>query len=77
MFLYFVDLVTNTLSRVGEWCENVGATVAVTAAIFVVLYNWDIWDRHLWPPGPMPLPFIGNLLFMARANPLFKRIYGR
>ena len=75
----FSDVITKCLTWVTELSGQLGATtgvLATTAAVFIVLYNWQIWDRHLWPPGPMPLPFVGNMLLMARSKGLWKDIKG-
>ena len=79
VYYYLLDAIGHLLPTVKELSGQLGATtgvLAITAAVFIVLYNWQIWDRHLWPPGPMPLPFVGNMLLMARSKGLWKDIKG-
>ena len=76
---YLLDAIGHLLTTVKELSGELGATtgaLAFTAAVFIVLYNWQIWDRHLWPPGPMPLPFLGNILWIARSKELWKDVLG-
>lgn len=70
-----VDYLTSSLF--GEWISGLSAPhVFFTVVTLLVLYNWPVWDRHLLPPGPWPLPFVGNTLWMASAADLSKEIYG-
>ena len=79
VYYYLLDAIGHLLATVKELSGQLGATtgvLAITAAVFIVLYNWQIWDRHLWPPGPMPLPFLGNILWIARSKELWKDVLG-
>ena len=35
------------------------AILAAIAAVLIGLYLWQISNRHLYPPGPLPLPLVG------------------
>ena len=79
VYFYLLDAIGHLLPTVKELSGQLGTTtgvLSITAAVFIVLYNWQIWDRHLWPPGPMPLPFLGNILWIARSKELWKDVLG-
>lgn len=33
----------------------------VLLVVLVTLYFWPVWDRHKYPPAPIPWPWIGDL----------------
>ena len=59
--------------------ESVGVfPVLITIAVVLwILYNWPVWDRHPYPPGPCLIPFIGHTLWLTAAADLSKKIFGR
>ena len=55
-------------------------TSALAAVVLglLTLYYWPIWNRHKYPPGPFPWPFLGNrLLFLKANNGGYKYFYGK
>ena len=51
---------------------------ARTVLGLITLYYWPIWNRHKYPPGPFPWPFLGNrLLFLKANNGGYKYFYGK
>ena len=57
--------------------DGVFPVLVTIAVVLWILYNWPVWDRHLYPPGPCPLPFIGHTLWLTAAADLSKKISGR
>lgn len=73
-FSYSVtDAVTSSLADLGL---STG-TLLVAVSVLFLMYNWPVWDRHLYPPGPLPLPFVGFTLWMAKQRDSDKALYGK
>jgi len=43
--------------------------LSLLVAVFAVTLLRDVWVRYRMPPGPTPLPFIGNKLQLPRSRP--------
>lgn len=74
------DSVADYLSSITERLAELGlttGTLLVAALVLIVMYNWPVWDRHLYPPGPLPLPFFGHTLWLARQRYSWKSIHGK
>jgi len=48
------------LEYVLDYVEINVLTVALGLVVFVLLFWSSILEKHKYPPGPIPLPFIGN-----------------
>ena len=62
--LCFVDPYLHFLYNAMSLClqqeyMSITALLAAIAAVLIGLYLWQISDRHLYPPGPLPLPLVG------------------
>ena len=58
--LYFVDTLYNAMSLcLQQEYMSITAILAAISAVLIGLYLWQISDRHLYPPGPLPLPLVG------------------
>ena len=76
-----LDLPSKIWSTLLEWIKNerlAVAGIATTGASLVLVYNWPGWNRHRYPPGPIPLlPFVGHSLWFIRSPNIFKELYGK
>ena len=73
------ERLSTLLADITEKLSSYGLTTTVlttSAAGLIVLYNWPVWNRYRYPPGPWPLPFVGHALWMARSPNIYKEIYG-
>ena len=45
--------------------------------VAITVYYWPIWKRYKYPPGPMPLPFIGNILTFVKPGNFMQELAGK
>lgn len=73
---FAADILAGITDSLAELGLTTG-TLLVAASVLTVLYNWPVWDRHLYPPGPLPLPFLGHTLWLATRQNTYKSIDGK
>ena len=44
--------------------------------VAITVYYWPIWRCYKYPPGPMPLPFIGNTLMFLKPGTFMQTLAG-
>jgi hypothetical protein len=60
--------VQDSISRFGTWNVLLGV-VALAATALAVDYGWMLYMRSRMPPGPLPLPIIGNTFSLPDHKP--------
>ncbi|XP_067945567.1 cytochrome P450 2B19-like [Watersipora subatra] len=50
-------------------------TLLTIVVILYTLHKWPVWNRKGYPPGPLPLPFLGHSHWFYSSSNVFKRIY--
>ena len=63
----------------GDYLSSIPTAVLITAVLgLLTLYYWPIWDRHRYPPGPIPWPLVGNIpLLLKNINNPGRYFYGQ
>ena len=73
----FLLHVVKMLSRPEQDFINTTTVLVAVLLILLGLYMWQISDRHNYPPGPLPLPYIGWAHRLLITNNPFKEINGK
>ena len=74
-----MNLIMEQVVQALECLNGVPTSVLVAVVLgLITLYYWPIWNRHKYPPGPFPWPFLGNsVLFFKKFENGLKYFYGK
>ena len=74
----FSDQMIHYLTDTVQYITSLPTYVLLcTAIVLILLHYWPVWDRHRYPPGPIPLPVLGDALIMIKHwDNIGRHLYG-